>query len=153
MDASIQSEEFWSFMRALNLLATIVEEVMDWIGGCPCHSRWEKPGMDRFLRALWRKFTVRKLRLPELCAGDLLAFIRECYLVCAGLLARDYPLSLARVDRDLILNEFNNGEAHFLFMLNTKLGPYQEPLFLVAAGAHHEEHVRRFAFTEELVCG
>ena len=88
---AIQSGELWSFMRALNLLGTIVEEAMDWISGCPCHSRWEKPGMDRFLCARWTNCTVRTMRLPELCAGDLLVFIQECYLVCAGLFARDYP--------------------------------------------------------------
>ena len=97
--------------------------------------------MDRFVRALWRTCTVRTMRLPELCAGDLLTCIRECYLVCAGLLARDYPLSLARVDRDIMLNEFHNSQTHFMFILTMKLGPYQEPSFLVAAGAHHEEHV------------
>ena len=145
VNTAIESEEFWFYMRALRLLGVIVEEAMDWIGGCPCHSCWETPDMDKELLASWRKCICKSFRLPELCAGDLLTFIRDCYIVCTGLLVRDNPLSVARVDRDRVLNEFHDGQSHFMFMLTMKLGPYQEPPFLVAAGAHHEEHVRRSA--------
>ena len=71
-------------------------------------------------------------------------------MVCAGLLARDYPLSVARVDRDRVLNEFHDGQSYFILILTMKLGPYQEPPFLAAAGAHHQEHVRRSALEKGL---
>ena len=89
VNTAIESEEFWFYMRALVLLGTIVGQAMEWIGGCPCHFCWDHLGIKPQLRALWRKCICRGFRLPELCAGDLLTLIRECYVVCAGLLARD----------------------------------------------------------------
>ena len=66
VDTAMQSEEFWSTMKALSLRGVIIDVAMEWTGGCPCHSCWETPDVDPKLRVLWRKCLVRGMRLAVL---------------------------------------------------------------------------------------
>ena len=75
------------------------------------------------------------MRLLALCAGECLSFVRDvCRLVGKQLLF-DIPTSLSAAERDAIMADFYNGQAHLLY----------EPPFLLPTSAHHDKHIARNA--------
>ena len=144
VDETIRSDVFWHAMRALEALAIVVDFAAEWSRGCPCHSPWLTPDIDAAERARWLECPLRTMRLPELCAGDLLAYIRDVCRVSGENLLRKLA-SLTHADKDAIIADFYKGQTHLIFIFAMKLAPYEEPPLLLPACAHHERHVARSA--------
>ena len=143
--STIISDYFWFAMKALDALGEIVLEALDWIQGCPCHTCWKSGSISDAELARWKECVLRTMRLPELCAGEFLSFVRDVSRLVGENLLLSIPAVLSADERDAIMADFWNGQAHLLYTLALKLAPYEEPPLLLPACAHHDKHIARKA--------
>lgn len=133
MDNAVSSDAFWFCMEALDSLFMVVTEMTSWSRGCPCHSGFIIGSTPPHVKRRWLECPLRGLRLPELCAGDLLAHARDVMKLQAVSLAMGAPDSLDDQDRDKLIWEYHRAQAHLLATLSLKLGPLQHGHFQLAA--------------------
>ena len=143
--STIISDYFWFAMKALDALGEIVLEALDWIQGCPCHTCWKSGSISDAELARWKECVLRTMRLPELCAGEFLSFVRDVSRLVGENLLLSIPAVLSADERDAIMADFWNGQAHLLYTLALKLAPYEEPPLPLPACAHHDKHIARKA--------
>ena len=143
VDSSINNNHFWFCMEALDSVYFVVEELSTWARGCPCHGSLITASTPADVRRRWLDCPMRGLRLPELCAGDLLAHARDVMKLQAVSLALGAPDGLDTKDRDAVIFEYHRAQSHLLCTLALKLGPLQHGQYNLAAAAHHDVHIAR----------
>ena len=56
VDQTIQDVMFWSYVRAMDFVSEVLDEIVTWAEGCPCHSN------DPSLKGASRHFRTRQFR-------------------------------------------------------------------------------------------
>ena len=152
VDSAITDQGFWYAMEALSHLQFVVQEILDWSRGCPCHSAFLIADVPKDAKRRWRACPLRSMRLPELAAGDLLTHIKDIMRLQSVGLALRAPPSLDSRRRDYIIAEYMRSQGNLLCILALKLGPLQLEQYMLAAIAHHDEHVSRAALERCMTC-
>ena len=145
VDEAITSDDFSLSAGAVDLQHELVTEVSSWARGCPCHTDLLTKNTPPQARARWKKCACRTFRFPELCAGGLLAHIRDVMLLQGVGLSLKRSEGVAPEIRDKVIANFYLGQAHLLATVTAKLAPYMEPPLLLGATAHHDEDVVKSA--------
>ena len=81
IDEAITSDDFWLSAAAVDLQHELVTEISSWARGCPCHTDLLTKNTPSQARARWKKCACRTFRFPKLCAGGLLAHIRDVMIL------------------------------------------------------------------------
>ena len=144
VDDAIRSVFFWSYLMAIEGLATALRTAMAWIESCTCHWALEYDDASKHLQGLWKSCPMCCRRCPEIAAGDL----QRVFQAALGLSASQLALrldescpSLSTEDRGAILKDFEAGRNHLALYVLIKLNYWTKPPWCVLAMAHFRPEV------------
>ena len=149
VDAAVKSSFFWGFLHMLKILTDVVQTAMHWSESCPCH--W---GLDRRiakvnkLQKQWLSCPLKGCRGPELASGGFLEVLRDLAETSAGQLLTQLPRDVGPAERATLLQEFERGRAHLLFVLSMRLEHWRHEPWKAFACGHFEDTKRKEAFQE-----
>ena len=145
IEAAVSDPAFWFSLAVVDLLHFIAQEVSRWARGCPCHSDYITKETPNATKARWRKCVLCSFRYPELCAGDLLSFVRNLIKLQGVSHILESSKGIEDHVREKVIAEFYKGQAHILSTLSIKLGPYMSVPLVLGATAHHDQTKARSA--------
>ena len=77
VDEAVTDKGVWFSLRVICILNFIILEVSKGARGCACHTLFLLKTTPSRVRARWKNCPPCCFRYPELCAGDLLAYLRD----------------------------------------------------------------------------
>ena len=158
--AAIRDDGFWLYACMSQHLQSTIEQVGWWARGCPCHSdplskhgsaadpeklaAWRYRREQRFARILsqfphktqFKRCPMEGKRAPELACGRLDAVLEKAFQA-EGKVILERLHGISEGERDRVLRDWSNAQAHFAQILDVKLGHWTCLPWLLAGLAHH----------------
>ena len=153
VDAAFCSPDWWAWLKALELLVSMLRQCTAWLESCPCHGKiCALEGLPVSLLQRWRKCPMRGLRSPELCNGEFLEVVGRLSDRSAVQVLQVLPGDISPEMRASILQEFSAGRSHLCFYLALKLSAMEQFPWRLCALAHKDTQVAHRALREALAC-
>ena len=136
VDSALTSPEFWATLRMLRYLAQVIKSCLHWAETCPCHGKLPHKDFPAKVKDVWAHCPLRGCRAPELAALEFHNLVRELNNTSAAELLSNLPRDISPASRATILQEFERGRAHLVFVLNLRLDHWRHPPYCVFGCAH-----------------
>ena len=125
---AVSSQFFWSYLKMVQILAGLTNEMLTWAQSCPCHSKQGRARLGRTCPNAGRW-------MPQLAAGYLDEFAQRLLTLSYGqVLARTTDLSPA--NSHAILQDFEHARQHLVAHCRIK-GAVHRDLPLILSGLAH----------------
>ena len=131
VDEPIGSSFLWTYVAMVETIAATLLSLMEWVQGCPCHSR--SPADLGPLRARQAEHErqrpvqpcpMRSRRAPEVVAGEFFQVLGNLHAIGNTWLSR-LASRLPQEQRDLVLQDYAAARAHLAYYLRLKLAHWQ----------------------------
>ena len=148
IDSALTSPVFWARLHMLECLAKVINGCLTWVESCPCHGDLPENEFPHNVKKTWASCPLRGCRAPELACGEFETFLRNLSATSASELLACLPRDISREDRAGILQEFERGRAHLVFVFNLRLGHWKQQPYCVFACAHLNKDVSKTALEQ-----
>ena len=138
VDEAICSADFWANLRMLESFAKVIQGCLAWIESCPCHHELPEKEFSSNIKATWKKCPLRGCRAPEVAHGEFQILLRRLGAACASELLTLLPRDIAAASRALLLQDFERGRAHLMFIVSLRLDHWRQQPWCVFGCAHHD---------------
>ena len=139
VDAAIASEFFWEYNRMLLTIMKTIKDAIVWIESCHCHHRLlQDTQLPARERVVYEQCPARGRRLPEVAAGDFLAAFGQSLDAASTRLLLTMHRDLTARERQIILDDHEQGKAHVSFVLALKTSHFQQKPWLAYGVGHHD---------------
>ena len=145
---AIGSATFWAYLRMLQHLTSIITAATTWAESCPCHYKLEKLGKSQAgkrlnLKKQWSKCPLRGCRSAELASGGFLDVLRGLSETTAGHLLTALPRDISFAERGVILQEYERGRSHLLFVFSVRLEFWQHAPWCIFQCGHMNPEIQK----------
>ena len=145
VDSAICSDFFWDALRVMGAISKVQLHLLVWSESCPCHHGLDWDSATRAQKHRWSKCPMRGRRGPELALG---VFFDEFAMVAATLsvdLLASFSRLLTEAERLALVQDFEQGHAHLLFMYSVRLGHWEQQPWMLFGTAHPNPDLSREA--------
>ena len=136
---AISSPFFWSYVHMLKGLADMVSAALTWCESCPCHGGLRIEEMPRNTRQKILSCPLRGCRAPELANGDFMKVLRRLSDSSLAHFLTTVPRDIEQLERAVLVQEFQKGRAHMLFVLAMRLQHWRVAPYSVFGCGHLDE--------------
>ena len=143
VNSALTSPDFWATLRMMRCLANVINSCLTWVETCPCHHHLERSEFPKRVVEAWRTCPLGGCKAPELAAGEFRTLLGDLHNVNAAELLSTLPRDISPESRAAILQEFERGRAHLVFVLNLRLAHWRDAPYCVFGCAHLSPEVSK----------
>ena len=136
IDSAITSPIFWGYVRMLESLTKMVQAALSWTESCICHGDLNFAELPGDIRKQVATCPLRGCRAPELAAGDFMSVLRQVSSTSLAHFMTTLPRDIEAAVRASLVDEYQRGKSHLLFVLSLRLQHWRLPPWSVFGCAH-----------------